>query len=134
MNKNTYASYEEEFSELDLEALPTKSQISRMEFLEEELLKYEQINWLAYELLENQLDESYFITLKEAVELCEFMSDDDLDEVWYHGFSIPIGKEFAEWDYPIWETLLILYSIDKKVVSFLKVDDDEYEFVYSFMN
>lgn len=134
MNKKTYQNLQVELWDLLREALPSKVEIARIKEIEEKIAKYENIYELCQTILNEMLTDSDTISLAEIKRVCNFLTNDDEEELRDYEFSIPLHRERSSDDYPIWETLLMLRWPNSSVVSFVKVDDDEYQYVYSYLD
>ncbi len=135
MNKATYEALEAELNELNREAITTHAMMGRIKDIEEMIAPYFHINETADCLLWEDLNDEDTLTLQWAIKLCEYLTNEDEEELRDHHFSIPIGADFDnEDDYPIGETLLLLRWPNSTVVTFIKTDDDEYTRVYTYLD
>lgn len=131
MNRAIYEALERELSQLNLEALPTKSQIGRIQEIESELEEFKEL----YELSTN-LSVWDIFTRELADQFCQFMIDPD-DDIWFRDvtYAIPLWMDINEPDYPIGETLLIIRWPEGwlyDMISCLMIDENEYEVIYIY--
>ena len=62
---------------------------------------FDNLNELAGRLLSEDLNHEDSVTLQLAITLCEYLTNEQEEEIRDHHFSIPINSDFPDLDYPI---------------------------------
>ena len=138
MNRRVYEVLEQELAELNMQALPNTMQIARMKTLEKMLDDQREI----YEMHTGvEIGDTRLLTDIHNMGMFLSSNDDDEDgmefddeELWDVEFSIPMQRDRDSDDYPIGETLLLLRWPDSQVYTFIKIDDDEYQCIYKYID